>query len=82
MFTFQRHLSLVPVEGMHVTVLPKAPNGEPNPVMPAMQKSGPATVIGTVVADGTVLDFLPSRPGKPSLHLVVNCEDCAVQNYG
>lgn len=73
LFTVQRHMSLVRVEGMHVTVPPKGPNGAPSPVMPVTKNtSGRAMKIGTVIADGTVLDFLPSRPGKQVLHLVLN----------
>jgi hypothetical protein len=34
--------------------------------------SGRSMKIGTVIADGTVLDFLPSHPGERSLHLVLN----------
>jgi AsmA-like C-terminal region len=73
LFTAQRHLSLVRVEGMHITVPPKGPGGGPSQVMPVtMNKSGRPMKIGTIIADGTVLDFLPSHPGERSLHLVLN----------
>jgi hypothetical protein len=71
--TFQRHLPLVRVEGMRVAVPPKGPSGTSSPVMPVTQtKSRRSTEIGTIIADGTVLDFLPSRAGKPPLHLMVH----------
>ena len=45
----------------------------PNSVMPVTQNTSRRSMkIGTVIADGTVLDFLPSRPGKQPLHLVIN----------
>src|SRR5438270_1658460 len=39
LFTVQRHLSLVRVEGMHVTVPPKGPDGAPSPVMPVTKNT-------------------------------------------
>jgi hypothetical protein len=73
LFTVQRHLSVVRVEGMHVTVPPKGPGGTPSPIMPVTKNtSGQAMKIGTVIADGTVLDFLPRHPRERSLRLVVN----------
>ncbi|MGI8959928.1 MAG: AsmA-like C-terminal region-containing protein [Bryobacteraceae bacterium] len=71
--TFQRHLSLVRVEGMRVTVPPKGPDGTPSPVMPVTRtKSKRSMEIGTVIADGTVLDFFPKEPGKQPFHLIVH----------
>ncbi len=73
MLTFQKRLSLVRVEGMHVTVPPKGPSGTANPVMPVTQAKRRGSMnIGTVIADGTVLDFFSSTPGQPPFHLVVN----------
>jgi hypothetical protein len=72
-FTFQRHLPLVRVEGMRVTVPPKSPDGTSSRVMPVTQtKSKRSTEIGTVIADGTVLDFLPTGAGKQPLHLMIH----------
>jgi AsmA-like C-terminal region len=72
-FTFQRHLSLVRVEGMRVTVPSKGPDGTSSRAMPVTQaKSKRSTEIGTVIADGTVLDFLPSRAGNEPLHLTIH----------
>jgi len=73
LFTVQRRLSLVRVEGMYVTVPPKGPDGAPSPIMPVTKNtSGRAMKIGTVIADGTVLDFLPSHPGKQAFQLILN----------
>lgn len=72
-FTFQKHLSLVRVEGMHVTVPPKGPSGGSGITMPVTQtKSRRAMDIGTVIADGAVLDFLPDDGSRKPFHLVVN----------
>jgi AsmA-like protein len=71
--TFQRHLPLVRVEGMRVTIPPKGPDGTSNRVVPVTQtKSKRSMEIGTVIADGTVLDFLPSSAGDQPVHLVLN----------
>lgn len=73
MFTFQRHLSLVRVEGMRVAVPPKGPDGTSGRVMPVTQsKSRRPMKIGTVIADGTVLDFLPTGAGQQPLELRIN----------
>ncbi len=71
--TFQKHLSLVRVEGMNLTILPKGPGGGPGATMPITEtKSRRNMNIGTVIADGTVLDFLPNNAGDKPFHLVVN----------
>lgn len=71
--TFQKHLSLVRVEGMHLTILPKGPGGGPGVTMPITHTKSPRGMdIGTVIADGTVLDFLPSDAGGKPFHLIVN----------
>ncbi len=73
MVTPHKRLSSVRVYGMHVTVPPPNPNGGPNPVMPLTQsKSSLSVIIGTVMADGAVLDFLQKNPANPPLRLVVN----------
>lgn len=74
LLTISRNLSKVVVVGMHVTVPPPEPNGGPNPVMPLTEskKAGPSMVIGTVVADGTILDFLPSEPGNKPFRLMID----------
>lgn len=69
----RKHLSSVRVVGMHVTVPPSDTNGKPNPVMPLTHStSGPAMVIGTVIADGAILDFMQRQAGKPLMRIVVN----------
>ncbi len=69
-----RSLSKVVAIGMHVTIPPSDPNGGPNPVMPLTQSNtpGPALVIGTVIADGAVLDFVSRDPGKKPFELVID----------
>ncbi len=73
MLTFQKRLSLVRVDGMHVTVPPESKSGTASPVMPVTQaKRRRPMNIGTVIADGAVLDFLSSTPGQTPFHLIVN----------
>ncbi len=74
LLTISRSLSKVIVVGMHVTVPPSAPNGGPNPVMPLTHtnNSGPSMVIGRVVADGAVLDFLPADRTKKPFRLTID----------
>jgi hypothetical protein len=73
MITPHKRLSSVRVYGMHVTVPPPDPNGGPNPVMPLTQStSGPSVIIGTVIADGAVLDFIQKNPANPPVHLVLH----------
>lgn len=69
-----KRLSSVRVYGMHVTVPPSDPNGGPNPVMPLTHggNTGPAFSIGTVVADGAVLDFVQRTPKKPPVRLKID----------
>jgi hypothetical protein len=65
-------LTKVFVLGMHVTVPPTKP-GETNPVMPLTNvASARPIVIGTVVADGTVLEFISSHPGIAPIRLVLD----------
>ena len=72
MVTPHKRLSKVRVYGMHVSVPPPNPNGGPNPVMPLTRStSGPSIIIGTVVADGAVLDFIQNNPADPPVHLVL-----------
>jgi hypothetical protein len=64
---------LIKVEaiGMHVTVPPSNPDGS-NPVMPLTNvKSARPIVIGTIQADGAVLDFV-SRTGEKTFELVID----------
>jgi hypothetical protein len=73
MITPHKRLSSVRVYGMHVTVPPPDPNGGPNPVMPLTQSnSGRSVIIGTVMADGAVLDFIQKNPANPPVHLVLH----------
>jgi hypothetical protein len=73
-------LTKVLVRGMHVTVPPTQP-GETNPVMPLTDvNSKRPIVIGTVIADGTVLDFISSRQGTERFQLVL--EKLALEGVG
>ncbi len=73
LLTVSRSLSKVVVVGMHVTVPPKQPDGKPNPIMPLTQSnSGPSIVIGRVIADGAILDFLPGDPKKQMFRVTID----------
>ncbi len=69
----RKRLSGVRAIGMHITVPPRDPSGAPNPIMPLTHSSsGPALLIGTVIANGAVLDFLHRDAKKPPFRLVVH----------
>lgn len=74
MISPHKHLSSVRVDGMHVIVPPPDPSGGPNPIMPLTHSANPGTPvsIGTVVADGTVLEFIQRTPGKPPVRLTIH----------
>ena len=73
MISPHKHLPAVRVYGMHVTVPPPNPNGGPNPVMPLTQgNAGPPIRIGTVVADGAVLDFIQRTVDRPPMRLTIH----------
>src|SRR5450755_1792031 len=73
MISPHKRLATVGVYGMHVTVPPPDPSGGPNPIMPLTHgTSGPPISIGTVVADGAILNFIQSAPGKPPLRLTID----------
>jgi AsmA-like C-terminal region len=70
--TLQHRLSLVRVFYMHVTVPPSIP-GVPNPVMPlTYREAGPPLAIDRLIADGTVLDFLPQQQSKGTFRLLID----------
>lgn len=61
----QKHLGEVQVIGLHVTVPPKNPNGEPSPVMPLTESNKNDTLaIGEISSDDAVLEFMPTRAGE------------------
>ena len=73
LLTFQHRLNTVKVVGLHVTVPPKEPAGEPSPIMPlTYSNSRNSMVIDTILADGAVLDLLSHVPHKPPVRIVVN----------
>ncbi len=81
LFTFQQELSRVRATGMHVTVPPRSPDGGPNPVMPLTHgQPGSKMKIGTVIADGAVLDFLSGDPGKQPYRITI--EKLAIDGVG
>ncbi len=74
LLTVSYSVSKVIVRGMHVAVPPPDPNGGPNPVMPLTysDKAGPSMVIGRIVADGAVLDFLSRDPKQKPFRLGID----------
>lgn len=74
LLSISRTLSKVVAVGMHVTIPPPQSDGAPNPIMPLTQSknTGPSMVIGTVVADGAVLDFLSRDPHKKPFQIVID----------
>ncbi len=75
MLRIRKRIPFVRVVGLHVTVPPNSHNGEPNPVMPLTHgrpDSVSSVIVGTAIADGAVLDFLPNPPGKKNFRLVID----------
>lgn len=70
----QHSLSKVVAVGMHVTVPPEDPQTGKDPIMPLTHTNnpGPSLVIGTVVADGAVLDFVQRDSNKPPFRIVID----------
>lgn len=60
----QKHLGEVKVVGLHVTVPPKNPNGQPSPVMPLTDSNENDTLaIGEISTNDALLEFMPSQGG-------------------
>ncbi len=73
LLTFQHRLTTVRVIGLHVTIPPAEPAGEPSPAMPlTYSKSGASMPIDALFADGAVLDLLSGTPGKPAFRITVS----------
>jgi hypothetical protein len=69
---FRRRLSDVKLIGMHLVVPAKEPPGEPSPVMPlTYSDSGNEIRIGTITADGAMLEFLSEQAGVQPLRLIL-----------
>lgn len=67
----QKRLAEVVVRGMHVIVPPSRPDGT-NSIMPVTQvKGGKKLLIGSVVADGALLDFMAAG-GKEAYQIKVD----------
>lgn len=73
LLTFQHNLSKVSIFGMHVTVPPAQVNGKPDPLMPLNYRTqGSGLSIGTIFADGAVLDCMYSDPAKKPYRITIN----------
>jgi len=73
LLALQHRLSLVRVFGMRVTVPPKQPNGEPNPIMPLnYSKSASRLTIDEIIADGAELYFMPANRGEKPFRMIVD----------
>ncbi len=74
LITLSKRISLVHVVGMRVTVPPRGPgpDGEKHSVMPLTHsKAGRSVSIEYIVADGTVLDFMPRESWKQPYQLEI-----------
>jgi hypothetical protein len=73
LLTIQNRLALVRVFGLHVTVPPEQPDGQPNPIMPLnYSKSASNLIIDKLVADGTHLEFVPTNPSEKRFQLFID----------
>jgi hypothetical protein len=69
----QKHLGEVKVIGLHVTVPPKNPNGQPSPVMPLTDSNKSDTLaIGEIRTDDAVLEFMPSQAGEEPFQMDIH----------
>ncbi len=71
----RKRLPFVRVVGLHVTIPPPQPGGGPNPVMPLTHSSShplSSIIVGTTIANGAVLDFLPATPRQKTFRLVID----------
>ncbi len=73
LLTFEHDLSNVSLLGMHVIVPPAEVNGKPDAIMPLNQKTqGRGLSIGTISADGAILDLMWTDPNKKPYRITVN----------
>jgi hypothetical protein len=71
MFLSPKRLAEVKVVGMHVRIPPKDPHGGGNSSV-ALNSGSDSLAISKVVADGALLEFLPSGPGEKPYRLRVD----------
>ncbi|HEY2015405.1 MAG TPA: AsmA-like C-terminal region-containing protein [Bryobacteraceae bacterium] len=72
MFTSPKRLAQVKLVGMHMQIPPKGPHGENAGVALNTGSGGKALSISKIVADGTLLEFLPAETGKKPYQLRVD----------
>ena len=73
MITSPKRLAEVKIIGMHVRIPGKGPNGEGDrSVALNGGDSGKSLTISKIVADGTLLEFLPSEPGDKPYQLRID----------
>jgi hypothetical protein len=73
LFMPPKKIDQVHVIGMRMTVPPRSPDGRRHDVIPLTAgPPGPIAAIGTITADGALLEFLPGKPGKVPYRLVID----------
>src|SRR5579884_794790 len=73
LLTFTDHVDAVHASGMRIMIPPRLPDGKrahPMPLTEGKSTKG-AMSIGKLIADGTVLDFMPSQPDKQPYQLAI-----------
>lgn len=70
LFFAPKRLAQVKVVGMHLRIPPKKPGGDGG--MPLGGQGGKSLSIGKIVADGALLEFLPSEPGEKPYRLKID----------
>jgi len=73
LFLPPKKIDEVHVIGMRMTVPPRGPDGQRRDVIPLTAgPSGENVTIGTITADGALLEFLPGQPGKAPYRLIID----------
>jgi hypothetical protein len=71
MFFSPTHLSQVKVVGMHFRIPPKGKSADGRGTFSLGDQGGKSLSIGKIIADGALLEFLPSEPGEKPYRLEV-----------
>lgn len=71
LLVLRHRIDNVVASGMRVMIPPKQPNGKPRPIPLTEGNSKTSMQIGRIVADDTVLDFMPAEKGKQPYRLKV-----------
>jgi hypothetical protein len=71
LFFAPKRLAQVKVVGMHLRIPPKKSGGSGG-IVPLGGQGGKSLLIGKIVADGALLEFLPSEPGEKPYRLKVD----------